>query len=432
MRTDLAIVQLPAKLPNFGGALGKNTIQVDPDFGQQIVRLSDASDWKSSTIKTADGASAGLWNHNDTMFLARATGGWPVLYQFNPTTMQGTRVPLLVMNSGNTNFCFSRVNAAVLYAMQGTKINRIQFTKDTSGNWVSPTTTTLVCDFAKVLPTGFVVKSSSAFLISYDDTTFGVALSDGLQNTAIYCCVYQTGHAGAGYRVLNTQTGTLSGGWGTLGPVFLSSPTFSFPFTMHEFWMTPNPEYATIVPYKTKGTQLIWHIPSNTVVDPSNSGHQGYGMLHLYAGGPGGGQIAEFAYSNLAKRLVIPTNLTPANQTPKQTYQGDQHFAIGHVDSLDNTIVWVSSQWTPVTGSPMTFTSAWMNEVRGIRITDGVVFRACHTFNSGLSKEFITQNAIAIPSQSGRLVAFSSDIMQTLGTDPNGNLRGDVFVVRTA
>lgn len=421
MRTDLAIVQLPAVLPNFGGALGKNIIQTDPDFHQPIVRLSDASDRSGATIKTADGASAGLWNHDDTMFMARASGGWPILYQFNPTTMQGKRVPLLVLNSGNTSFCFSRVNAAILFAMQGTKVSRIQFTKDTSGNWVSPTTTTLVCDFAKILPAGFVVKSAGAFLVSHDDTTFGVCLSDGIQNTAIYCCIYQTGHAGNGLRLLNTQTGQLSGGWGTLGPVALSSPTFKFPFTMHEFWMTQNAEYATIVPYGTKGTQLIWHIPSNTVVDPSNSGHQAYGMLHLYAGGPGGGQIAEFAYADLAKRYVIPKASLPANQTPPQKYDGDAHYAIGHYDPLDQTVVWISSQ-TQL--SP--FTSAWENEIRGIRIADGVVFRACHTFNSGLSTEFIVQHAIAIPSQSGKFVAFSSDIMQTLG-----GRQGDVFVVKT-
>lgn len=426
MRTDLSIVQLPSTLPAFGGAVGKNIIQVDPDFKQPIVRLSDSTDKSGSTIKTADGASAGLWNHNDTMFLARATGGWPILYQFNPSTMQGMRVPLLVMNGGNISFCFSRVNAAVLYALQGTKVFKILFTKDINGNWVSPTTASLVCDFAKVLPTGFIVKSSSAFLVSYDDTTFGVALSSGIQNTAIYCCVYQTGHAGAGYRLLNTQTGIITGGWGTLGPVSLSSPTFKFPFTMHEFWMTPNPNFATIVPYQTKGTQLIWNIPNNTIVDPSNSGHQGYGMQHLYVGGPGGGQIAEFAYSNLAKRLVIPASGLPSGQSPVQTYAGDQHFAIGHIDPLDNTKVWVSSQ-----SQVYPFTSAWMNEIRGIRIIDGVVFRACHTFNSGLSKEFITQNAIAIPSQSGNFVAFSSDMMQTLGMDSNGNFRGDIFVVKT-
>lgn len=423
MRTDLQIVQLPPT-PNFGTTIGKNIVQNDPDFGQPIVRLSDATDYNGKTIKTADAASAGLWNHNDTLFLARATGGWPVVYQFNPATMQGSRVTLTLPGS-NYSFCFSKVNAKVLYALQGSKVMRISFGVDASGNYFQ-SGMSAVCDFAKILPSGFLVTWASAFLVSYDDSTFGVALSDGIQNTAIYACIFQTGHAGLNYRMLNTSTGAITGQWGLTGQAVISSPTYAFPpngtgFTMHEFWQTPNPNYVMITPTGTKGTQLVWNLPTLSILDPSDSGHQGYGFLHVYAGGPGGGQVAEVVYADLAKRLVIPISLTPAGQNPPQKYQGDQHFAIGHVDQLDQTIVWVSSQ-----SQIYPFTSAWMNEVRGIRIADGVVFRACHTFNSGLSTEFIVQNAIAIPSQTGNFVAFSSDMMGTLGG------RGDVFVVKTA
>lgn len=74
MRTDLNLCQLPSTIPSFGTATGKNLLITDPDFGQRMVRLSDSTDYNGATIKTADGASAGLWNKNDTLFIARATG----------------------------------------------------------------------------------------------------------------------------------------------------------------------------------------------------------------------------------------------------------------------------------------------------------------------------------------------------------------------
>jgi len=58
------------------------------------------------------------------------------------------------------------------------------------------------------------------------------------------------------------------------------------------------------------------------------------------------------------------------------------------------------------------------------------VNRACHTFDSNKSPQFIVLNAIGVPSQSGKFIAFTSDIGQSLGTDPKGVPRGDVFIVK--
>lgn len=420
MRTDLNIVQLPATIPNWGGLLGKNTIQIDPDFNQPIVRLSDGSDFQGKTIKTSDYASAGLWNKDDTLFAAKATGGWLVLYQFDPVHMQGTKINL-AHSLGATDICFSRVYPSVLFQLVGTKVNRIVLTR-TGGQWAYQGISQ-VCDFATCLPPGYSVAWNSAFLVSHDDTTISVAFSNGLQNTGIYACSYQTGHSGKGYRVVNTQAGMVSGSYGTNGPANLQSTAKTFPFTIHEFYQTPNDQYAPITA-QAYNSPMIWNISTQTLLDPNTSGHAAYGMYHLYTGGPGGGQVAEYTYNTGVKRLVIPKTGLPSGQTPVQQYSGDQHFAFGKVDTTDqtdNSIIWVSSQ-----SQVSPFTSAWINEVRGVQVATGLVFRACHTFNSGLSPEFDVQNAIAVPSQTGNFVAFSSDAMQSLGSN-----RGDVFVVKT-
>lgn len=409
MRTGLEIFQLPAT-----PTLVKNQIITDPTFGSQMVRISDASDSPAPNIKT-DTANCGSWNKNDTLFMAKATGGAPVLFQFVPAKMQAIKIPFTPPGP-NAAYCFSSINAAVLYALLGSKVLRIGFSL-VDGLWTQTASIATVCDFATILPTGFKVQWTSLFRVSQDDSTITAGLSEGVQDTDYIVCTFQSGHAGSTYRLLNTHTGAISGEWGSNGPATLISPKMVFPMLLHEVIQTPNDSYAVIDPVG-QASQGIWTIGTIDINDPNISGHSAYGYSHLYDGGPGGGQIQEVEYSTLASRAVIPKNMLPANQSPPQQYQGDQHFAFGKVETDDQSIIWISSQSQ---ASP--FTSCWMNEIRGCRVLDGVVFRACHTFNSGLSADFDVANAMAIPSQTGNFVAFSTDWMKTWGG------RGDVVVV---
>ncbi len=234
--------------------------------------------------------------------------------------------------------------------------------------------------------------------------------------------------------MLNTVTGKITGNWGDMGTAVITSTNTQVPFTVHEAVTTPNSQYAAIAPATTPthpgSLALFWDVPTVNLRDSMSSGHSTKGFLHGYFGGPGGGQFLEVSYADPTKtRLIVPANLLPANNN--QVYKGDQHSQFGLVDPLDNSTFWVtsSSLVTP-------FTSAWANEVRGYNAQTGVVSRACHTFNSGKSLEFIVQCAIGCPSQTGRFVAFTSDMMGSLGSTTGaaiGNLgvdaRGDVFIV---
>jgi hypothetical protein len=289
-----------------------------------------------------------------------------------------------------------------------------------NGVWTEVGTVTL-CDFASVLPSGFKINWTGSFITCLDDSTFMQGFSEGVQNTAFTCILWRKGK---GFRTLNTQTGAISGEWGTLGVAIIQSPdpAVKFPFLMHECSMSPNPAFGNVgmsAAGDAAGGHLMWELTSLMLRDTDVSGHAAKGYLHYYAGGPGGGQIKEVAYLDPSQtRLVVPKSLLPSGQIPPQKYDGDSHFGFGKINTLDASIFWISSQ-----SQVSPFTSCWMNEVRGMEVQTGIVHRACHTFNSGLSSEFIVKHAIAVPSQTGKFVAFTSDMMQTLGG------RGDVFVV---
>lgn len=419
LRTDMNIVQLPAVLPDFSH--GKNTVCKDPDFGTNILRFTDATDIISgSSIQTADTGYAGIWNTNDTMLMVRGTGGVSFVYQFDPKKFQ--RLPSLI-GRYTGKLCFSKKVPNTLYNLVGTTLTKITFQLK-NGVW-SEKSRSNVCDFIKVLPVGFKVNWVGSFVVSQGDVSFAAAFSEGVQNTSFLACTYQPGLR-KGFRVLNTNTGIVSGDWGEKGAVRLNSPDISFPFTMHEFSQNPNPIYASVgAKDEDSAGNCIWNIPTLDIVDSNVSGHRAKGYLNVYAGGPGGGQIAVVNLNTNIKTMLVPKDKLPANQVPPQKLDGDAHFGFGKISPTDNSIFWVSNQ-----SDISPFTSCWFNEIHGYDAQTGIVYRACHTFNSGKQPEFICKNAIAVPSQTGKFVAWCSDIMGTLMT-PTGP-RSDVFVVQVA
>jgi len=421
MRTDLDIVQLPTPLPNFGGLLGKNTIQTDPNFLTKMVRLTDASFSANRSMQTADAMQAVLWNTDDTLLLVRNTEAQSFMIQFNPVTMQGSTLPY---SYAKTGLAFSRVSNNILFTLDGTVLGKTTFA-EVSGTWVL-VLNEKICDFKDILPAGFKVKWTSSFIGSIDDSQFSVGFSEGEQGTAFTVCVYRVG---SGFRMLNTQTGAVTGQWGTVGTAVLKSPTMKIPFTLHEVYTTPNNNYVMLTPFDEKtSTQFVWNVEGLAIQDNELGGHEAHGMITMYSGGPGGGQLAYGAYvTPTIHKDVVPAANLPASKGQK--YVGDRHFEFGKVNAADDGIIWS----TGVSVNP--YVSAWQSELIGYSTVTGSVYRACHTFNSNRSTEFIVANALAVGSQTGKFVAFTSDMMGNLGAttgSPKGILgkdaRGDVFV----
>lgn len=421
MRTDNAVVQLPVIPPGgwWGGLDGAGNIFTDPNFGTEILRLSDGSQWKFNSIQTAD-ANQAIWSLDDTMIACSAVGGHNLIYDFDPVNFKGTPTTLKV--EGDCHF--SRVTPLVMYTHSKGVIQKLTFSRSPSLHIAK---TEPVADFTTKLPVGFKIKWSGTFFGSADDSTFCIGYSQGAQNTGFYVCVWR---AGSGYRILNTQTGEVTGDWGPIGKAISPIP---FPYTIHECSPCLNRDYVTVQSMVKGERMCVWPLDGLTLIEMSSSGHNTKGMKHIYNGSAGGGQLQEHPYTDLAaKRNVVAKEYLPANQKPPQHYQFDTHFAMGKVDPNDASIVFATNH------NPLTpYVSEWESELIGYDIVKGVVYRVCHTFNSAKSKEFVVQTAMANPSQTNKFVAFTSDAMGTLGSTSGGAIgklgvdaRGDVFIAR--
>lgn len=431
MRTDLEIVQIPDPLPNWGGLMGKNTIFKDPDFGAEIVRLTDGSDNSFKTFQTG----TNTWNRNDTMIKVTTPGGRVSVFQFNPATMQRLPEPVAILTDGKC--AFSTANPGILYQQVGPVIKKITFTK-VAGLWKLNPGSTVVCDFTKILPAGFDVNWIGTFDLSDADKSFCLGISEGVQNSAFYGCVWQKGHGpGKGYRMLNTRDGIITGDWGPTGPIAMTSTDTKVPFTLHEMSQTPNPRFVSVGAFQGGSSPLIWEVATVNLVDTIITGHRANGYLHSYAGGPGDGQFGVVKYmeswgkvGSSFHELLIPRDKLPSSLG--QVYDGDMHANFGLLSKTDESIFWATGSTTTTP-----FTSAWMNEIRGYDVVKKIVYRACHTFNTGKSKFFSTANALSKASQTGKFVAWSTDAMGTLGSTSGGaqgqletDSRADIFVAR--
>jgi hypothetical protein len=457
LRTDLALVQLPSTYPNVGGLTGKNTLVTDPDFGTQIVRVTDATSGAGNNLsmQTTDDTSAySVWNTDDTLLCLHNTNAQGYLFQFNPATMQATQLTTGPILTGA--YCFSRISPGIIYNNPVSTPNIInQLTYSLVGGVWTYQSTVQLCDFSNggggPLPGGYVIKWVGTLTVSEGDTIFNLSFGLGAQGTGYYCCLYQPG---SGFRMLDTQTLAVTGSWGTTGTLTGIAGAAISPFLIHDSSQTPNPTYTNIAANGASYT-WVWDNATLTMVSNTTSGHMVLGYASQYSGGAGGGQFQSipptFAIppgSNPVKTNIIPAVAgppgLPAKQTPPQTYTGDQHSGLGTINSSDNALLWTSN------GPPAVFpfTSCWMGEIRGLDCTGlvsgtiGYVYRACHTFNSGKSPTFIVQNAFCSPSRSGNFVAFTSDwggsgTVGPLGSTAGGatgviggNARGDVFIVQ--
>lgn len=419
MRTDLSIVQQPSA-PLFSGLLGAGSIVTDPNFGTKIARLTDGDTASYRSLYTSDDPCNLAWNTVDSMLIVRHLSQVSLLMQFDAKTMRGTLLP------GTYNkACFSSRWPGILYTLIGTQLFQLTFIL-MGGVWTQQSSA-LLADFADILPVGFIVQWSGVFAHSLDDGTFTVAFSEGPQDTGHYVCVWRKS---AGFRMLDTLTGIVTGEWGQTG----TSTSRAWGRTVHEAPMTPNPQYGLMsLVGDSPDAPTVWELRTLNVVHGIQGGHHARGYLNYYASGVGGGQYAEVPYANpTTSRLVVPSANLPKNQVPHQTFVGAMHSGFGKVDRGDNSIFW-SGRYAGI----LPFASAWQNEIDGYDVLTGIVYRACQTENSGLSTEFDVAHAMMIPSQTGKFVAYCSDRMGTLGSTSGAaqgtlgvDARGDIFVVQ--
>jgi hypothetical protein len=437
-RTDFGLVRLRSSAPNVGNLTGVNTIVSDPDFGSRIVR---ATDWntdpatpqnaRSYVTAGSGGSNENMWNLDSTMLVISNTNNMAYPLTFDPVTMQVKRM-YVSSYPGNGGMWFtyggtwSRVDPNVLYAYNGSAIDKYDFS-----DRINPPSPQTVFDFTSsshCLPAGFKVTWSARAGVSAGDVVFGMAFSNtGNQGTGVYVVVYK---AGSGCSVLNTQTGQVSGDWGSTGTISLPDR-----WTVHSGKVTLDGNWFMISPTQCLSSTCavgpyFWHIGTTTVTACQTgqdcSGHNTEGYSHWVNNSAAGKQWIRLP-SDLSKVQeltgVIPVGLAAPLDT---------HPSWNNADPADS-VPFLLSTCSPTTPFP----APWYNEVLGVA-TDGSgrVWRFAHTFVTSQSQRFATKYGIGSVSQDGRFFAFSSDWMGTLGSEPGTvtctigkDCRGDVFVV---
>jgi hypothetical protein len=238
--------------------------------------------------------------------------------------------------------------------------------------------------------------------------------------------------------MMNTQTLEITGHWGKTGKATLANTHYSN-FLLHGMDQTPNPAYTLLSAVGNTEGAFIWNNKTTVLTQVGLAGHHGVGYNSLYCSNTAGGDFIGASYEAPGIHTqVIPAVNLPANQVPPQHMIGDEHCDFGNINPNDASLLWVTY------GPPMPFpfTSCWMGELTGVDVTGavtkirGTVVRACHTYNSGRSPFYEITAAMPAPFQSGRYVAFCSDMdganrTGTLG-QINGQPRGDVFIADIA
>jgi hypothetical protein len=420
-RTDLDIAPVGI-IPTMGPA---GSIVVDPVFGNKIVRMTDENTLQLGGAKPSQFCAAGIggsadvnvWNTDSTMLYVEDSGGAGGILGFDPTTLAVTRLfPKWRPNA----LVFSKVWADVAFVFSGTRWSQYDLSNRTLDE---PPPPTVVCDFSAQLPAAATWKTVGG--VEDSDTIFSAAFStDGQQGTGVYVCVFTVGK---GYRTWNTQTGAVTGTWGTFGQVTCPDRVFIHNVKSNKApgqWMcvatTTRPEGGPPLYFWNHDTLRVENLG-----DVAWGGHWcgGYGRFFNNDSSP---TIPFGAHvQRLFASLADATRLANPSPDPATQVGLDDHPSFNGPPSSMMATTTTSMGKSPATG-------AWWDEVLGFDLSgNGKVYRFCHTFTSGKSQAdklpagFYADNAIGSVDQRNKFIAFTSDWNQSLL-----NKRADVFVVQ--
>lgn len=444
-RTDSAVVQIPAQIPNVGNLTGANRMVTDPDFGSRIVRVTDwntdpaanSAENRSYVTATSGSADENLWNTDSTMFVLQNMGTSLYPFVFDPASMQASRVyvssnptrgGMTISGAG----MWSRVSPNILYVADNSvpTISKYDFS-----DRVNTPTAQLVFDFRSspnCLPAGFNLTWKTKGEVSSGDTVLAMAYSNtGVQDTGAYAVAYKVG---SGCTVLNTQTGQVWGDWGARGTIDIPDR-----WTIHNAkiskdgnWLVVDPENCLITscsmgPYFWEiGTTHVTSCQDGLTSGQRCGGHWTEGYTH-WINTYDAGLYTTRPFSNPRSFLYLTPNRPVGVQNPL-----DEHASWNNVDPADSYPFFLS-YWSRTTPFP----GPWYNEVTAMAPDgSGKVWRFAHSFITAKSQLFSAEYAIGSVSQDGRYFLLSSDWMGTLGSESGTahctvgvDCRGDVFVV---
>lgn len=220
VRSDFANEPLPATIPNMGNLTGAGTVTIDPNFGERILRLTDASTLTGHANLSFNAGLGGsgdsnMWNSNETLYLAEDSGGGYSPIQIDPTTLAVTVLYGGLRATGGG--MFSHVLPNTFYSFPNTTTQLLTYDVTDRVNTPSPTT---IYDFrsssTNCLPAGFIPTYSNVGGPDFTDSNIAVVYGGGVDWQANHAYALfehvfpQTGNAG-GYQFRATNAATSGG-----------------------------------------------------------------------------------------------------------------------------------------------------------------------------------------------------------------------------
>jgi hypothetical protein len=403
------------------GAAG--TVIVDPTFGTKILRVTDGNtlpEYKNSGFLTPAGSFEVNWNSDTTMFWVHSKAG-AILFRFDGAAFRATPVPdpanaaqpLVLPGSGP--FSFRKPN--ILYMTRGRTVAEYD---------VNTRAIKTVFDGNAAVPgAGNYAYAPS---VSDDDNRICLAFG-GQQDTHPYVAVLDrsTGR----YKVLDTKASRLNG-----------SPTnILLGFGLHSAYMDRSGRYVIMSKGQGKlpgaSEWVVWDVDASRVyeIQAEWSGHDASGFgVRVNQSGFFGGTPAFYEEQQWATRGLSESQINNYSYVLdwQQLPSPHQYIYSGH-HSWNNAR---PDAMVPVVGSIVRDSSKtsmpwrmWDNEIIGVA-TDGSkkVYRFAHHFSKWDRSNFWDDPRGNI-SQDGRFFVFTSNWDKTLGADPWGGVRHDVFIV---
>jgi hypothetical protein len=420
-------------MPSWGGLNGTNTVVIDPDFHNPIVRVTDASLDRHRTMCTGLGGSGDmpqLWNADSTILVVCDNEGRYYPIGFDPINFKttgplyGTSPDIFASGPG----VFSHTDPNQYYVFEKGMVLGVNY----SNRSVMPTPQ-VIYDFHNCGMSDFRWQSIGGSDLT--DTIFSVAFSSvGGQGTGDAIVVYNTAENVC--FNLNTASGKV-----TRYPGGTVVGTVNIPdrFLIHNMKMKGGTALV-VMPQRCvancgKGP-YAWVIGTTQMYvlgTPKGSGHWAAGCSHWL------NQPGDLHLYSVSRPYESPTDWSPVWSVSSCGADTDMSCT----QPFDSHPAWLGD--CSDTGMVLMATAArhdiidhpYQNEIVG-ETTDGSnrQIRFAHTYSSLAMRGFDAEWSIGQPSQDGRFYAWTTKAGGQFGC-PNGRMkcrleerRSDVLVVK--
>lgn len=434
-RSDRASYQKPS-LPSIGSAASTFT---DPTFGSRMMRVTDANTRpgvSGRSYTTPSAAHQTAWNANSTYFYVRSVDGYFVPYAFNPSTMAISRMQatnsgtggLLIDSQAEPQFSF--VSPNIVY---GTR-------QDSTYDWpivrqfdFSTGSYTDLLNLGEAAPIAHGTYAGGLSSSAGSPERVMAFFGGSAQDQHYLVAVFAVGQPQS-VMILDTTNSTIT--------VHDTKASTNIPlnFHLHHAWLDKSGQYVileTTAPDRPARAPLyVWDTSANTFTALPESGALAGGH---YATGFGMMVNQDCCTSTTwdaaqwqIRALATPTanhDLISPVLTPQETYAGDHA-------SWNNAQAGVQVPFVTAFYRSASETSPWRpwdDEIVAVQTNAGAAGATVWRFaqhRTNIVSFWDTPRANV--SQDGRWALFTSNWEKTLGTDPSGGPREDVFMVELA